>query len=311
MIKMIKKWKASLISWMAVVLLLCSIAPVALAQETVAGDTITVCVTMEKFTLGQGYKIQPTLMRVPTGTKASALIAQMLGEGNYEITGTVDSGFYLSAIADNDLNINIPDYIMTAINDHGGLDSRGDNHWLGEFDYYTNSGWMYCVNDRFPGVGAADYTLKNGDVMRWQYTLYGLGADLNADNREWGTSALITTANKDKLTWRMGEINAKADVAAWLAQGDHQRQYDNAMAMLKNMESSQDQVDTALAALQEAADPTGDTNGDGMINVTDLGIVQNYFNRSVTPGEEGDVNGDGKVNVTDLTIVQNHFNESI
>jgi hypothetical protein len=34
----------------------------------------------------------------------------------------------------------------------------------------------------FPGVGAAEWELNDGDVVRWQYTKTGLGAN----NSAWG-----------------------------------------------------------------------------------------------------------------------------
>ncbi|MGO4546012.1 DUF4430 domain-containing protein [Paenibacillus sp. 2TAB23] len=52
---------------------------------------------------------------------------------------------------------------------------------LAEFDKGTGSGWMYSVNGVFPKVSAGVYTLKNGDVLRWQYTT-NLGEDLGAPN---------------------------------------------------------------------------------------------------------------------------------
>ncbi|MBO8159874.1 S-layer homology domain-containing protein [Thermosyntropha sp.] len=36
---------------------------------------------------------------------------------------------------------------------------------------YPNSGWKYKVNGVYPRVSAADYILKNGDVVEWIYTL--------------------------------------------------------------------------------------------------------------------------------------------
>lgn len=48
---------------------------------------------------------------------------------------------------------------------------------LAEFDKGTQSGWMYSVNGVFPQVSAGMYTLKNGDILRWQYTR-DLGHDI-------------------------------------------------------------------------------------------------------------------------------------
>lgn len=53
---------------------------------------------------------------------------------------------------------------------------RGING-LSEFDGGPLSGWMYSVNGVFPNYSAGLYTLKAGDVLRWQYTT-SLGEDL-------------------------------------------------------------------------------------------------------------------------------------
>ncbi len=42
---------------------------------------------------------------------------------------------------------------------------------LYEFDYGALSGWVYLVNGERPSVGCGQYTLSDGDVIRWVYTL--------------------------------------------------------------------------------------------------------------------------------------------
>lgn len=51
---------------------------------------------------------------------------------------------------------------------------------LYEFDCGPQSGWMYSVNDVYPGLGCSAYTLADGDVIVFSYTL-DLGADLGAE----------------------------------------------------------------------------------------------------------------------------------
>lgn len=48
---------------------------------------------------------------------------------------------------------------------------------LYEFDCGPQSGWMYSVNDVFPGLSCATYTLADGDAIRFLYTC-DLGADV-------------------------------------------------------------------------------------------------------------------------------------
>lgn len=51
---------------------------------------------------------------------------------------------------------------------------------LYEFDCGPQSGWMYSVNDVYPGLGCSGYTLADGDCVVFRYTC-DLGADLGAE----------------------------------------------------------------------------------------------------------------------------------
>jgi hypothetical protein len=55
----------------------------------------------------------------------------------------------------------------------------------------------------------------------------------------------------------------------------------------------------------------GDANGDGVVNVTDLGALSTHFNQSPRGPREGEFSGDGVVNVTDLGILSTNFNRSL
>ena len=219
--------------------------------------TVTVAVTMEKFTLGQGYIIEPVLVTVPKYTPASKVITDLLKkkypeiEQPWKMTGKVEDTFYLSHVYDTDYDYsNFPEYVKKAAAERGGdftLERKKD--WLGEFDFYNMSGWMYAINNKFPGVGAAAWVLEDRQVMRWQYTVFGYGADLNADNSEWGTASLINTARKDDLIWRIAEINAMENKATFLTEGDNQKHYDEAMKVLQVMDTPQKELDRLLQAL--------------------------------------------------------------
>lgn len=50
-------------------------------------------------------------------------------------------------------------------------------HNLYEFDCGELSGWMYQVNGWFPNYGCSRYQLKEGDVIKWEYTC-NLGIDV-------------------------------------------------------------------------------------------------------------------------------------
>ena len=48
---------------------------------------------------------------------------------------------------------------------------------MGEFDAGQGSGWMITHNGIFINQGASQFTVKNGDVIQWQYTCQ-LGKDI-------------------------------------------------------------------------------------------------------------------------------------
>ena len=225
-----------------------------------AGSDITVAVTMEKLTLGQGFIVEPTLVTVPAGTKASSVIVDLIEkrspgvETPYKMTGSVDGGFYLSKVYDPDRGTPVlPEYLKKVLT--SPISETADNVYLGEFDYANTSGWMYSVGTAektgdfsFPNVGAADWILEDGQIMRWQYTLYGYGADLNADNSEWGQESIVKAGDKDALVWEVAELNAAYERTS--LQG--LAAYNEAMKVLEKADAGQTEVDQALSALEKA-----------------------------------------------------------
>jgi len=165
-------------------------------------------VSVEIFTLGAGYLIDPVTADIKEGENAAQLLDRVLKEGGYTYrnTGTLTGGFYLAAIMGGRLpiDVNVPDALASKLSDIRYEDEKEES--LGEFNYTTGSGWMYCVNTIFPNVGFADYTLSDGDVMRVQFTL-ALGTDLG------GASAMgygyakdyYPVADKDELTKLIAE----------------------------------------------------------------------------------------------------------
>ena len=69
------------------------------------------------------------------------------------------------------------EYVDASVYDSVYIEGIGN---LYEFDCGPQSGWMYSVNDVYPGLGCSAYTLADGDVIVFRYTC-DLGADLGAD----------------------------------------------------------------------------------------------------------------------------------
>ncbi len=132
----------------------------------------------------------------------------------YMMTGTEANSFYLAQVYWPDQSkAKVAEYIKKAATSKITEEGYKDGKYLGEFDYCEKSGWMYSIADRmtgnpsFPGVGAADWRLSDGEVMRWQFTVWGYGADLNADNSAWGQPSITgNSGDKTELTVMIAEL---------------------------------------------------------------------------------------------------------
>lgn len=216
-------------------------------------------VSMEAFTLDGGYIVEPVYVDILEGENGAQMLDRLITANGmtYHNTGSLASGFYLSYLKGDQLAAidvtgdSIPAALKEMLSSYGyTVDKRDNATQLGEFDYTNGSGWMVCVNNVFPNVGFSDIYLSEGDVLRLQFTLaYGsdIGGGYAMGN---GGTSFYSLANKDALTARVAKINAlKATDAQYLAKNGLTDAYNNAMAALTDLTSSQETVDAALAAL--------------------------------------------------------------
>lgn len=68
------------------------------------------------------------------------------------------------------------EYIGAKDTSYGSAYIRGINY-LYEHSCGPLSGWMYRINDSYPGVGCTQYELKDGDQIEWIYSC-DLGRDI-------------------------------------------------------------------------------------------------------------------------------------
>jgi len=229
----------------------------------------TVTISLEKFVLGEGYVIEPYSYPLYEGVNVADIVAYVTGyrplnasnpghrvqyTTHYAATGTTSENFLLTSVDEIDKTKvqNIPAYIKTAIQSQGGvLTERASANALKAGDIYANSQWTLWINNQKMDKSYSDYTskkskktLKAGDVIRIQFSLFGDGRELGA-----GANKLLTPANKDQLTARVGEINSWYQ--AYLENGAFKAKYDAALAVLSNPESTQEEVDAAWASLKD------------------------------------------------------------
>ena len=103
-------------------------------------------------------------------------------KANYQ--GDEYSSFYLAAIGD--------------------FTHRGTYYEsFGEFDAGADSGWMITWDDWFINKGASEFMVKDGDVIKWQYTCQ-LGADIGDDDwmENGGAAGGIGTTTEDRTAAR-------------------------------------------------------------------------------------------------------------
>ena len=242
--------------------------------------------TVEAFTLGGGYIIEPCYVDIREGENAAQALVRLLGERSftYDNTGSVENGFYLSHLHSAELagidptGGSIPDALKEALAKKNiTVGARTDPDSLGEFDYTSYSGWMYCHKNVFPNVGFADCYLSDGDVVRVQFTVGGYGADIGGGYAMGGvTTDYYAVANKDALTSRIAEINAAIDKnGAYLKENGLTEAYQNAMDVLTNLVSSQAEVDAALARLVPVTPESAYTVGVGTGSSVAMGETAN------------------------------------
>lgn len=230
---------------------------------------IQVAVSVDANTLSLGYIVPPTLVTVPKYTSASVILDKVLSDYDlsYTNTGTLKSSFYLASIYPVDQSEAKPAEFLTGLKDFTFDESSKKDDHLGEFDYNRWSGWMYSVGDNgndedavFPGVGAAEWRMTGNEVMRWQFTLYGYGADLNADNSSWGTDSVIDTGNKSELTWEIASLR-HGKTKAELEKLEADANYIAAIKVLEDPTASKTEINNAYNALTGKGGTSGSSGG--------------------------------------------------
>ncbi|MDR1354666.1 MAG: FIVAR domain-containing protein [Propionibacteriaceae bacterium] len=218
-------------------------------HQAYADETITVYIDFEGYNLGQGFYIEPTALVVDVGTTAAQAMETLLNQNNKTFKGGQRDN-YLSAVAGFDKGaetLNIPAYITSnggpttdMAKTYGNLDT-----YLGEFDYSEQAGWIYTVNHEMGNQGISEKVLQAEDVVRFQFTLWGFGADLGLES--WGAGV---------ATPYYTHIDKSALIRALFAPGVPVAAKPAALSRIINPLASADEVANALAALAPVVDKT-------------------------------------------------------
>ena len=196
-------------------------------ESTTDYSTKYVVLSLEGFTIGQGFYITPTRMSyeeignvwkqegididlskltVSQATyaffKKAGLQTEPAGSSAYN-----DSNFYLANIKGIDKGtVKVPTALLDAYKTrNNGNDLELDDKTgsgLGEFDYTSWSGWMITDDNVSCNTSAGAYLVDQGtgantNVLRWQFTLAGYGADIGCGFE--GNEAYYVTQDKTDL----------------------------------------------------------------------------------------------------------------
>lgn len=317
-----KAFKKITAACMAALLVASAFATSAGAAEAAETEN-TVVVSVEAFSIGNGYVIEPTEMTFTEGETVASVVDRLFKQNNisYEATGTVDENFFLKNVSFKNSD-KIPDYIRNAVvayDEDTGEDilfdeyiEEGSPNSLGSNDYcYALSGWMYTVNVPTAEslyLGMAQAKVNSGDVIRVQFSL-DCGADIGIANLsgmpQWGYhSDFYAVADKTELTRAI----AKADVQELTPQYNA---YKKMIAVAENLPASQEEVDeelNAYNALVESGAILGDVDGNGKITVADAVLIQkniaNIISFDSMQDSIADCDGNGSITVADAVTIQ-------
>ncbi|MGN0558125.1 MAG: hypothetical protein ACI4IS_01595 [Acutalibacteraceae bacterium] len=278
-------------------LLIFSLLPFAVANaQGEKSENKAVC-SVELFTIGGGFLVYPTKIDVSQEKTAAEYVTELLHSNGYcaYYGGDFDDSFYLAYIGSGTraskyngyanstsvlgecknakqlkINSQIPDCIksnLVGMRYFTENDEQNYNGFIGEFMFTNGSGFLYCVNNEFSSKSLSQTTLKNGDVLRVQFTLSN-GADIGGLDKSMGNSlsSFYPVANKDSLLSLLADATDKSITENPI--------YTNALAVMQTVNSTQKQVDTAhfqLYRLLTAQDSTNKTDSTTPVKNNDNG----------------------------------------
>ena len=202
---------------------------------------------------------------------------------------------------------------------HGDASLRFDT--TGGFDTYM----------RYPASFQADWDLTRADTLN--FSVYAENTNTFQENSPW---IILTDVDGDQAEYRYYDINGnRADILnealnQWRAHEvpldapqttlDGWRRFDTGSVDLDHIASVEFHADTWGSGFTLwydgvgfSPDPTlpGDANGDGVVNVSDLGILATNYGTGDAQWHDGDFTGDNLVDVSDLGILATYYGQTV
>ena len=142
---------------------------------------ITVYVSIEGFTVGHGFYVEPTAVRIPSiggtaNTNATLATYTLLSKhDNLTFTGSSSGLTRIGGLPPGPANP--PPFMLDAFNATAGVTFNPNAinpAGLGNGDFGSMfAGWMYSHNHVVPMTMAGSLALQEGDVIRWMFSVIG------------------------------------------------------------------------------------------------------------------------------------------
>lgn len=261
-----------LVSAIAIIAMLVCCLPTALAAEVPEGYDFNVYVDFEAFTLGWGFVMEPTVVPAHEGETVAAVTLRALENAGLAVnySGSATSGFNLKGVECHETQANIPAYLMAQfdiypewaeenLGDPYGqwTGARADANMLSVYDFSSFSGWMFAVDDVAASVGADGAIVAEGQMIRWEFTVYGWGMDCGL-NDGWGMFPEFDNpaegVMKSDVFKAYAEFKADPACAARIAEGGSAYdEYVEFINVASDITSSQNAIEQAYDAMAAAS----------------------------------------------------------
>ncbi len=224
-------------------------------------NTVDVCLVIDKLNLNKGFLLPPTKLKVRKYTPASQVLADYFDEKYHNIvstpiyyTGDIDKNFELTGVYENleidydgSMEIELPNFYDDYFGDV--ISEKTINSPLKAGDYTQESCFVFSINNKYPHIKASGIPVVDEDVIRWQFSIYGKGADVGSTTY-YSEPQISTFADKSEAFWLLADIYQKYDIEQLLTDENNAYNYKEAMKAILIPNISQNAVNKAVKKLE-------------------------------------------------------------
>lgn len=257
-----------------------------------------VYMTVEKLTLGQGFVVEPVKVGYYKEDSLGDIAERCLGDKS-TFKGDI-SQYYLEGVIDggnpqNWSEKDIPTDIYNMLTKSGEeITDRADENILQSYDFTQYGGWLFTVDNTGINAGAGSiklgedsskgYCYEEGSVIRLEYSLYGYGEDIGISYGYMPFETTNTFADRSELIAYVSEIKDSGESEKY---GEA---YNNALNLLSKWNITEEEIESAVASLDEVGKTLSPDEAEDSRNVQWKGAMNNFK--------------DGNA-VTDIPVVKN------